>query len=450
MQIPVGNYHEGTLPARRQFTSQAGQALVLGILLLGIIMLALNALFSTGRLIGVKTRQLHATDAAAYSGALVQARALNMQSYINLAQTGHQMAMAHLVTLGSWAKFSATQGKQASAGNPPAYLIGMMFGSQHLQAYQSARRAQVIANIANSGNELYRAFSEHDKAVHEVLQATSLAVKQSLEKARNNAIEKVIHANYPETHIQQNLSWKILNDSAPGFSAVFAPNGNYRSLIGQVAGVYGFLGERNDIHKNSWMVNKSCPWMRHELRRKGETMLDESGNWQSIDTQSYHALRSNKWIGCYFREYPMGWGWVPANAKSIVMDVPHVEDSPDNFSEIDFWRWVQQATKWNIFGGTDNPLANSRAVAASQRWAGGGLPGYVDIANAKEQPAMKFTLSLTRKDAWGHDFTINSTAKTFFERPQPRTDGRRENANFWHPYWQASLIPTEAQAGSLP
>lgn len=54
--------------ASSQSRHQSGQALVLGILLLGVIMLALSALFSTGRLIGTKTRLLHTADAAAYSG----------------------------------------------------------------------------------------------------------------------------------------------------------------------------------------------------------------------------------------------------------------------------------------------------------------------------------------------------------------------------------------------
>ncbi|MDD3758530.1 MAG: hypothetical protein PHN76_10235 [Advenella sp.] len=429
--------------AARQTHGQSGQALVLGILLLGVIAIAINALFSTGRLIGVKARQLNTVDAAAYSGALIQARALNMQAYINIAQIGHQMAMAHLVTLGSWAKFSATQGQQASAGNPPAYLIGMMFGSGHLQAYQSARKARAITTIASPGNELFQAFEAHDKAVHQVLQAASLAIDKTLESARNRAIEKVILANYPESHIRENLSWEVQHDNLQGFSAVFEPTGNYRSLIGQVAGVYRFLDERNHVRKNAWMVNDKCPWKRHELRRRGQTVLDEKGNWQSIDTESYHALRSNRWIGCYFREYPMGWGWVPGNANSMAMDLPHTQTPPDNFSGMDFWRWVRQATQWNIYGGNQNPLANSRAVAARQRWQGGGLANYVDIANAGRQSSVAFTLSLTRKNAWGHDFTVNSRAQTFFERPQARTDRRIEKANFWHPFWQARLVDTE-------
>ncbi|MDY0272687.1 MAG: hypothetical protein RBR37_09270 [Advenella sp.] len=426
--------------AARQLRRQQGQALVLGILLLGVIGLAMNALFSTSRLVGVKARQLNTVDAAAYSGALIQARALNMQAYINIAQTGHQMAMAHLVSLGSWAKFSATQGQQVSVGNPPAYLIGMMFGSGHMQGYQSARKALALTTIANPGNELFQAFEAHDKAVHKVLQAASLAIDKTLESARNRAIEKVILANYPEPQIRKALSWDIHHDNLQGFSAVYKPTGNYRSFIGQVAGVYRFLDERNHVRKNLWMVNKQCPWKRHELRRKGQTDLDEKGNWQSIDTQSYHALRSNSWIGCYFREYPMGWGWVPGNANSMAMDLPYTESPPDNFSGIDFWRWVKKATQWNIFGGNHNPLANSRAVAARQRWQGGGLANYVDIANARKQSSVEFTLSLTRKNAWGHDFTVHSGAQTFFERPQVRADKRIEKANFWHPFWQARLV----------
>ncbi len=138
----------------------------------------------------------------------------------------------------------------------------------------------------------------------------------------------------------------------------------------------------------------------------------------------------------------MGWGWVPGNANSMAMDLPYTQTPPDNFSGIDFWRWVKQATQWNINGGSQNPLANSRAVAASSRWQGGGLANYVDIANAGRQSSVAFTLSLTRKNAWGHDFTVNSRAQTFFERPQARADRRVEKANFWHPFWQARLVDT--------
>src|SRR5690606_17845793 len=112
-------------------TAQQGQALVLGMLLAGMVMVVLVRYFAVGQVVGAKARQLHALDAAAYSGALVQARALNMLAYINRAHVGHQLAMAHLVTLGSWASLGGTQARQLATGNPPVHLIAMLFGPEH-------------------------------------------------------------------------------------------------------------------------------------------------------------------------------------------------------------------------------------------------------------------------------------------------------------------------------
>ena len=58
-----------------ELRSQSGQALILGMLFLAILSIALIAMFNNGRLIGARLKQTHAVDAAAYSGALTQARA---------------------------------------------------------------------------------------------------------------------------------------------------------------------------------------------------------------------------------------------------------------------------------------------------------------------------------------------------------------------------------------
>ena len=105
---------------RRGLKEQSGQVLILGLAMMMVLVVLLLSLFNQGRLLNAKAKQSHTVDAAAYSGALIQARALNMQSYINLAQVGHQMAMAHLVTLASWAKFSATESRQFTRDKPPA------------------------------------------------------------------------------------------------------------------------------------------------------------------------------------------------------------------------------------------------------------------------------------------------------------------------------------------
>src|SRR5690606_21763523 len=106
------------------------------------------------------------------------------------------------------------------------------------------------------------------------------------------------------------LSMAWMQDALPG-TVVLHPvqqGIGLRALVQDAAGRYPFLGPRNDTVRNGWPVSARCPHLRHELRRLGATSLSAQGQWQSHDTESYHALRSNRWIGCYYREYPMGWG----------------------------------------------------------------------------------------------------------------------------------------------
>lgn len=437
---------------QRKLKNQSGQVLILGLAMMMALVVILLSLFNQGRLLNAKAKQSHTVDAAAYSGALIQARALNMQSYINLAQVGHQVAMAHLVTLASWAKFSATESRQFSRANPPAYLIGMMFGADHQRAYAASRRAASLLSIAERGNELEQRYARHDEIVNDVLLEVAYAIQDSFEETRDAAIHEVIKANYPHhqivhsadadanlfTQAEGQVQWRLRGSNAEGLMTAYKPEGNYRSLLSSVAGVYDFLSPRQQTTRNSWSVSARCPHLRHELRRQGTTILNQEGNWQSIDTQSFHALRSNRWIGCYYREYAMGWGWISGRFNSIPDGMDYSENPPDNFANQDFWRWVQSATQWNLLGGLQNPLANSRAIMQRVQWGGGGLVPYIDI-NASEGDSLSFQLILRGPEIEGEVMTVSAGAESFFERYKPRHDARHEKANLWHPYWLARL-----------
>lgn len=417
---------------------QQGQALALGMILAGLAAIALIRYFSIGQVVAAKARQLHALDAAAYSGALVQARALNMLSYLNRAQVGHQVAMAHLVTLGSWAALGGHEARQATAGNPPAYLISMLFGPEHGAAYLAARSAAGFEALAATHGSLANAYAGHDRVVHEVFSAVQDEIVDSLPKVRLAAVRAVLQQNYPES-AQFDLS--VIDDNWEGYVQRYQAQQWLRPFIQQAVQMYEFLLPRNGTPSNPWVVHAECPWMRHELRRRGATELDASGRWQSIDTQSFHALRSNRWIGCYYREYPMGWGWIPPDRQSSA-SVQHVDNPPDDFSAQDFWRWVQDATQWDIISGDANPLANSRAVAGRPNWVGQGLPAYFDIASGSSgQTTTPLRFSLELKHPGPEELTVvtRSSAATFFERPESRADQRIELANLFHPYWQARL-----------
>lgn len=428
--------------------AQRGQALVLSTILASLALLAFTRYFYTGQVVSARAKQTHALDAATYSGALVQARALNMLAIMNRAQIGHHIAMAHLVTLGSWANLSGTEAQQLARGNPPAYLIGMLFGTDHGAAYLAAAQASGFRQLAGRQGGLGTAYAAHDRVVQSIFTDVQEHIVQSVPDARYETMATIIRKNYSDVNSDLNTATDahfelVLHDDRwPGFLQRYAGN-TLRPFLLQTGSLYPFLAPRDKTARNSWVVDARCPSRRHELRRRGNTQLDAQGRWQSIDTQSFHALRSNRWIGCYFREYTMGWGWIPGAATQS-LGAPHVADPPSNFSHQDFWRWVKESTDWNIHSGSSNPLASSKAAADHQRWPGGGLQSYFDVRDLNDRP-VGFSATLRYPGPDGLWITTKSSAETFFERPQARRDGRHERANLFRPYWQARLSPNALQ-----
>ncbi|WP_313619394.1 pilus assembly protein TadG-related protein [Achromobacter sp.] len=452
---------------------QHGQALVLGMLVAVVGAASLVVLYNLGQTVEAKSRLTHAADAAAYSGALAQARALNSLAYVNRSQIAHQVAMAHLVTLGASAQYLHSMQSQRSRGNPPASLIAMLFGPDMGSAYQSASAP------SDAKARLARAFDQHDRVVRRVLEVAAREVVADLQQSRDRIMRRVLAANYPAhagvgdagAAASSPLSMQLLTDGWPGYTESSAATRKIglRPATEEAAGRYGFLDSRSQTRRNGWMVDPRCPLHRHELRRRGSTWLGPDGRWGAIDTQSYHALRSNRWVGCYYREYAMAWGTAQGEKSNAPADLEYVEEPPLDFSQEDFWRWVEQSTSWDIFAGATNPMANSYAMAAAQRWPGGGLPAYREIAMSRAAAPLRFSLAvslgsgvLKTTDAGsavaapGGRFRyaglgrsgavkVSSAAETYFSRPERRADGRGELATLFRPYWQARLSAVTQQ-----
>ncbi len=425
--------------------AQSGQVLVLGMLLAGLLALALSRYFMVSQTAAHRARQLHALDAAAYSGALVQARAFNMLAYVNRSQVAHQVAMAHLVTLASWAKFGGEQAASVSRGNPPGYLVGMMFGPEHGAAYRASLRASGLRHLAQDHGALSDAYARHEALVHDVLTGVQDDVVGGLAQVRSEAVQEVLARNYPE-HDTAPFRVTFDDDALPGYVQALRGNSgsssSLRALVTQAVGFYRFLGNRDFTALNHWQVQPACPHLRHELRRRGATLLNSRGVWQSIDTQSFHALRFNRWVLCYYREYPMGWAWQAAG-PSRFMSGTSVRSAVTSVSAQDFWRVARQTLAGGLLGQAGNPRANGRAVTQRRRWPAEGLPAYYDIRASRAAQALRFGLTLKRQGPDALDITTRSAAETFFDLPAPRRDGRTERPNLFSPYWQARLAPVQ-------
>ncbi len=83
---------------------QKGQAIVFGLIFVGVIVLALLALFDQSQLVRSRVQIENAADAAAYSQAVHLARQLNFTAYTNRSMVANEVAIGHLVSLLSWSR----------------------------------------------------------------------------------------------------------------------------------------------------------------------------------------------------------------------------------------------------------------------------------------------------------------------------------------------------------
>jgi hypothetical protein len=455
-----------------QVFGQAGQVLPLGLLLSAVVLVAWVLSLNLGRLVHNKASLLRATDAAVYSAAVAQARALNLQAYLNRAQLAQQIAMAHLITMASAERYRATLARQASRFNPPASLIGMLFGPQYAAAYVAAKAGGLGDQVALA--QLSMAFHRHDEVIHRVIEQVRGEQIKRLSSHRQHVLEQVLVKNVGAsgssltgtTLAELGLEASITVDDLPGFISRFSSaEAVWQALLKRVSKQYGFLNDRHHTTRNVWAVNLRCPHKRHELRRKGSTRLGANGVWSAQDHQSFHALRYNRVIGCYQREYPMGWALVNSAPSSRAQ--PNAqranETEPQNFAKEAFWRWVNQQPKggWNIFSGGDNHLARRWASSSEIRWTTQGMPSFTALTS-KHKNSIRLAIAVKQQGRqiqrgneleekrFGGRFTLGpperahalfaeAAAQADFAPPQ--TNGNASAPpNLFQPFWRARLI----------
>lgn len=418
--------------------SQLGSMLVAGVMMLGLFGMVWLHFYYVGTINHQINRQRHALDAATYSGAVLQAQLLNYVAYMNRAYTAHQIALAHITSIAAWADMAETESGRARLANPPISLITMMFGADHGQAY-AASRAAIQSHYQSRNKGLLDLLKNHDAFSVSHYKPVSQTVYATLTHWREQTIRHVLQDNYPEYDFRLQpdiLSLQINDDTWDAFigwqsSAAYAP------WLKQQLEHYAFLGQRNLTKKNTWAVDSRCPHRRHELRRRGYTELDADGQWRAEDTLSFHALRSNRWIGCYMREYPMGWAYIQAQNLPSTLFEPETM-APDNFGQEDFWRWVQNNTTWNIFTGTNNALATAWAKQQAHRWQSSGWTPMLRLnVNA---PSLSFSTRFSLLVAPDKKLSSQSGAETYFESPRQSMHGNEIIApTLFATHWLARL-----------
>ena len=149
------------------FRKQSGQVLPLGLALVVLGLLGAFMLFNTGQLASEKMRLANAADAAAYSGALWQARALNYQAYANRAMVANQVAVAQAVSLQSWFTYAAVASQ--SVATITALIPIVNVGTSATERAMAAA-GPVVATATNAmitvSNAAITALSLSQTAIH--------------------------------------------------------------------------------------------------------------------------------------------------------------------------------------------------------------------------------------------------------------------------------------------
>ena len=413
---------------------ERGQVLALLLMLLAALIGSLLFVFNSGQIVAAKVRLVGAADAAAYSAALSEARALNFQAYMNRAIVANEVAIAQSVSLRSWSGYM----------------------NQLLQ--RSATIATVVPPLGAPLRALSQVWREIDRGVQRAL--------PPLESAASHwNVEVLSRAEYVADAQAAALAGSLARDIALANVPELGAGGVGREFVVFNAARWhafteghGRFGDERARLREVVMASRdgftrARGWTLGlasvaALRKRGGTDLIGYDSWRGMDTL---ALRVPGLLG--MREGPLAW------------------QAAEN-------RRHTQAGRGEHGGSyRDNPRSSryaARDVVARNGYAG--LPAYRDvrIGRGRRGGPLRFDIELrqpggtiaTSDVVLGGPGTVVpgeapkkvlpayhsgtayalSAAQVVFQRPVGRADHRSELASLFNPYWQARLAPvTHAQ-----
>lgn len=463
---------------------QAGQALPLGLVLMTFAIFMSMTLFNTGQLSAEKMRVTNAADAAAYSGLLWQARALNFQAYTNRAMVANQVSIAQAVSLRSWAQYG-----RISANNVNSVLGSLPFVGAVTQAFQVAveSAATVIEPVADvllfAADTVNQALSVGQEIMFVAGAAATPEVVQHVAKANNRNFQ--VASAFSLTGFAENASgWADFTESYRSDSAAMASRAeiirNSRDR---------FSKERDWDLLPVWFF--STPLTRHNVIRRGETRLiyvepseTHSENGQAVTTPGHWewkakdsvSLQTRIWriLGTRRIEVPIGWSQAYAN------------DNPGTTGSIEPCQPLEEPAsiyddgcpKWLGMNKRAEQLASRGAPGISGARSNidlshlyGGLRNFRDLKGFPEQdqdPRLELRVEVftdnnavetiddasfhsavhddARPDPANLELAAIAKSELYFHRPEIRHLGDYvEYANGYNPFWDVRLKSLDAR-----
>jgi hypothetical protein len=413
---------------------QKGQSLVFLLGFTAALIGAMLLVFNTGQVTADKERLVNAADAAAYSGAIWEARALNFQSYMNRAIVANEVAIAQSVSLRSWVDYVRSSLNNVNMITQFVPYLGAVTRALAQASTQIHRGAQTILPRAEQGISVVNTFlSRAETTVHF---ATVLAAKQIAEETlrANNPANRPTRATTIAFFVTNNRAW--LN-----FTRGFSGNDRARLKDVVVRSRDGFTANRG--HELDMFIV--------ELQKRGGTQLFGFDTWRGVDTMSLHTP---DFLFDFEESVPIGFGSAqngPQNvnlgqvARSDYGNSRRVNPLATRLAILQHNRDGRKATGYR-------GLQPTRDINNSQRQDDRSLDFVVEVERGRNTLATSDRAlgidgarlysggtASQRPDLHKDKMYAISTAQVYFQRPVGREDGRREFPSLYNPYWQVRL-----------
>ncbi|HEX6703988.1 MAG TPA: apolipoprotein N-acyltransferase [Albitalea sp.] len=437
---------------------QAGQVLPLAVVLLLVAGGMFHLMAHTGQAVTEKIRMTNAADAAAYSAAVAEARALNYDAYLNRAMVANEIAIAQTVSFASWMQYFATASDNFGANaadlnffllpDPQVARLDAVFGgSAYAAAYLGGRTVQDHADFVLRGSGL-------------VVTALDAAVRALL------ASQEILHAGLSRAVQQQQIAQQVTEAMDPSFKAEviaashgfdnftrrWARHGSSGDERGRLADVVDRSRDAFTRERNWTLSSFDIPLVRRDaaLKKRAGTDLVGFDEWRAVDSLELHGRSwgCGKWglSWCDDIRRPIGWGAVAVSA-----------DGND----------AGRGHHGNAYA--ENPTTAGRAEQHLAMLPGASFSGLPDVREIADiDPAGRLTTGITLRVSKpaapdrakriapsgrlglfgerpaGGEYAALSRAQVYFDRIAPRSDGQAELGSLYNPYWRVRLVAPTA------
>lgn len=451
---------------------QRGQALPLGLALLLVGSLGALVLFNTGMVATDKARLANTADAAAYSGLVWQARALNFQAYTNRAMVANQVTMAQAVSLNSWASYGSMAAERLAA------VTGAIPGVNVLTRGVEA----ALTTIDSVIDPLSSAVVSVVDVVNSSLGGAQEAMFASSFGATPDIVRKVAMASDPRFTSDTAYSLAGMSSNLRDWSN-FTESVRVDDVPAMRERADVIMQSRDDFSRKRYWEFFDNFWMystvisRHKVYREGDTRLvsmlrDGQLHWEwravdtlAVQTRIWRPLRSER-----KHELPIAWGGAHANSdgssNSILEALCDQRGSRTN-PDCDYWVTKNDGTERLAHRASDTVHGYTgvrafRTLSETMRT----LENHDPVLKLRTEVALPIVdVRSSTRSTTGEDFDVEllapgdklssiSVAEVYYRRPEygtPNTpsnsgsDALMEAANGYNPYWTVRLAPVELE-----